>query len=513
VSDDGRVLVVLALVTAVVLGALLAVVASIPVAAAVAAVVLVAGVAAQRSRGAARRGIGIGLLAAVVLGGSYLALTAVTVLEALTTTEGVAEAADAGALEAARDKIAGLQGVSSFRLELTESELQAVVQDGVAADPDLPISRVDLDLRGGGGAAPGTIAFTASFKAGTLTATGTAEVVARDGGIALDLGPLDFGPVRVPGVARGAVESLLGAVTDLNGALAAQDTTVQQVEVTDDALVVIGVRTGGALTGGDLLEAIRAQASVAADAVQAPAEVLGPGRVAARDAPGHPVVLALGDSLAAGAGVTDLRDSYASRFHRAVEARDGATYGLRNLGVAGETSASLVRDGQLDRAEAVLASPAAAYVTLDIGANDLLGHLLSPDCEADLRAAACQERVAATLETYRTDLAVALDRLVAAAGDAPVVLLTAYNPFSLVLSAGSPGPQEAESSAMLARLNDVAADVAGARGVLVADGFTPLQGTTAATTHMLDPVPDIHPNAAGHDVLATALFRAVGGQV
>ena len=42
----------------------------------------------------------------------------------------------------------------------------------------------------------------------------------------------------------------------------------------------------------------------------------------------------------------------------------------------------------------------------------------------------------------------------------------------------------------------------------MADGFTPMAGTTAATTHMLDPEPDVHPNAAGHDVLAAALVDA-----
>ena len=61
---------------------------------------------------------------------------------------------------------------------------------------------------------------------------------------------------------------------------------------------------------------------------------------------------------------------------------------------------------------------------------------------------------------------------------------------------------------MVSRLNAVAAEVASARGIAVADGFTPLQGTTAATTQMLDAEPDIHPNAAGYDVLAGALVDA-----
>ncbi|HUG85802.1 MAG TPA: SGNH/GDSL hydrolase family protein [Euzebya sp.] len=496
-------LVVLSLFAALVLGGLLALAVSPYAGLALAALLLVAGVVAHRAQEGPRRAIGITLLLALLAGGSYGAVVAIDVVEALTTTQGTPEPADPAHLGSAEDKLAGLQDSSAFRLELTEPELQAVVQDGIASNPDLPIRQIQLDLRG----PTQDMQFTATFKSGAVQAHGTAAITAVDGGIDVALEPLRFGSVAVPEVASGAVRALLGSVADLNAALAAQRATVQAIEVTDDTLVVIGTRDGGqVLTGGQLLESIRAQAAVGADAVTAPPEVLGPGTVDALQAPGEPVVLALGDSLAANAGVAQPRDGYVSRLHHALSQRDGVAYGLVNLGVAGETSGTLLVSGQLAAAEQVLASRPAAYVTIDIGANDLLGHLQSPDCASDLRSARCQQRVDRTLVAYRANLEAILDRLTAAAGGGRVALLQFYNPFSLGLGESE---QEAESSAIVARANTVAAEVARARGVLVADGFTPLQGTTAATTHMLDPEPDIHPNAVGHDVLANALFSAL----
>jgi hypothetical protein len=38
-----------------------------------------------------------------------------------------------------------------------------------------------------------------------------------------------------------------------------------------------------------------------------------------------------------------------------------------------------------------------------------------------------------------------------------------------------------------------------------------MRGTTAATTHMLDSVPDIHPRAIGYDILAWAVIEAIAG--
>ena len=61
----------------------------------------------------------------------------------------------------------------------------------------------------------------------------------------------------------------------------------------------------------------------------------------------------------------------------------------------------------------------------------------------------------------------------------------------------------------MTRLNDVAVEVALVYGVLIADGFTPMQGTAGATTHMAEAPPDIHPRAIGYDILTGALVEAI----
>ncbi len=149
-----------------------------------------------------------------------------------------------------------------------------------------------------------------------------------------------------------------------------------------------------------------------------------------------------------------------------------------------------------------------SYVTIDIGANDLLGHVGSPDCSDSLDTPSCQDRIQASLAAYRANLSLILDQIQSAAPEATVILLQVYNPFSLGLS--SFVEFENQSNEAVRALNTVAAAVASERGVLVADGFTPMLGTTAVTTHMTDNPPDIHPKPIGFDILAVALVEALG---
>ena len=101
-----------------------------------------------------------------------------------------------------------------------------------------------------------------------------------------------------------------------------------------------------------------------------------------------------------------------------------------------------------------------------------------------------------------------LDALRAAEPDATIVFIRAYNPFSLGLGGGI--EFERRSDEILDDFNDVAATIAHQRGVLVADGFSPLQGTTSVTTHMLDTPPDIHPFGIGYSLIAQAVVDALG---
>ena len=140
-------------------------------------------------------------------------------------------------------------------------------------------------------------------------------------------------------------------------------------------------------------------------------------------------------------------------------------------------------------------------------ANDLLGHLGSDDCSSDIEAAACRARITSAFESYRANIGSILAALRDSAPGATIVFMRAYNPFSLGFGGGV--AFEAQSSTTLSALNDVAASAAAGQRILVADAFTPMLGTAAATTHMLDTPPDIHPRAIGYDVLASAVVDAL----
>jgi lysophospholipase L1-like esterase len=320
------------------------------------------------------------------------------------------------------------------------------------------------------------------------------------------------GSLNLPGLAENAVEDavddLLGSVADINELLSENSANVQSITIGDDRIVITGTQPNGELITSDaLLTRIREQASASATAVPAPEERLGPGRVNGTSADGDRYYVALGDSLAANVGVGQPRNGYVSRVHAELERRDGTTYGLRNFGISGETSGTLLRGGQLNAALAFIENHDVAYVTIDIGANDLLGHLGSADCSEDIETPACRDRIGSAFAGYEENIAVILAELRDAAPAATIVFMRAYNPFSLGFGGGV--AFETQSSATLDALNELAAAAAAANGILVADAFTPMLGTSAATTHMLDIPPDIHPKAIGYDVLGTAVIDAL----
>jgi lysophospholipase L1-like esterase len=318
---------------------------------------------------------------------------------------------------------------------------------------------------------------------------------------------LELGTIDLPGIGKNAIEDLLAELADLNATLEELRADVQSVEIGNDRILVTGTQPEGSLlTSQTLLAGIATQAASVGTAVEPPPEPLPPGIINGVSAEGATYYVALGDSLAANVGVSDASLGYVSRVHRQLQLRDGRDYGLRNFGISGETSGTLIRSGQLDTAIAFMNTAQVDYITVDIGANDLLGHLGSDDC-ADIDAAVCQARLLATFRTYEQNMAVVLDSLRAAEPQATLVFIRAYNPFSLGLGGGI--AFEERSDEILDAFNDIAAELAAARGVLVADAFTPLQGTTAATTRMLDTPPDIHPYGIGYSLIAQAVIDAL----
>ena len=178
---------------------------------------------------------------------------AIQILAALAGDQsGPVEPPDPEVLASAERKIDQSVDDSTFRVELSEGELNAVLQDALA-DVDTPFSRITLDILNPV-TEPALIGFTGDFKNGRLTVEGelTAEIVG--GQMQVELLEADVGMFTMPGVARDAVEDMIGRVADLNRALAEEGADVQSVVIGDDAIAVTGVTSdGGTVDAGVLL--------------------------------------------------------------------------------------------------------------------------------------------------------------------------------------------------------------------------------------------------------------------
>lgn len=451
-------------------------------------------------------GLLILVLLALLGSGLFLAVGVARLANAFTTTEGPVDPPDPAALATADVKVTQVRDSVAFRLELTEGEMTAYVLDGLQGVEDNPLKSVTLDVVDGVEGEPGRLGFEAEFKGGGVGATGSVAVRLEQGSVQVELADLSVGSFDLPGLAHSSLEDLVERVADFNETLEDFDVDVQSIVLGDDRLVITGAQIGtDLLTSTTLLTGLSDAASSAVNAVSPPPERLGPGVVDSDSAPGSPVYVALGDSLAANVGVADAREGYVSRFHKQLAQNDGVAYGLRNFGVSGETSGTLIRGGQLEAALGFMRANQVAYVTVDIGANNLLGHLGSEACSQSLEAAECRSRLQATFDGYGPHIEFILEEISDAAPEATIIFLTAYNPFSLGLGTEF----ETSTDDALSDFNAIATAAALESGVLVADGFTPMMRTTGATTHMLDPVPDIHPTGIGFDILAVALLDAL----
>ena len=246
--------------------------------------------------------------------------------------------------------------------------------------------------------------------------------------------------------------------------------------------------------------------------------------------------LALGDSLAVGVGATDPgRLGYAPRLSREGSPQLQVSR-LVNLARGGETSATFIAGGQLASAVAASADQTTEVllVTLDIGGNDLLALLATPDspCAADPQGPPCGQAVAAALAhfapNYATILATLQQALEARPGGGHLAVMTYYNPWS-----GTGSPHEAAADAALlgsdravscaeavadpatglapvdlnAGLNDLITCIGLRYGATVADVYPHFAGKGQALTHIASG--DIHPTDAGYLAIADAFQRAL----
>jgi lysophospholipase L1-like esterase len=260
----------------------------------------------------------------------------------------------------------------------------------------------------------------------------------------------------------------------------------------------------------------------------------------AHAAPQPPYYLALGDSLAR--GIQPQPNGTPIETYQGYVDDVYAHYRLRRpqlqlvkLGCSGETTTSMIGGGvcwypagnhsQLDQAIAFLQTHRVALVTLTIGGDDILDCISLAGVDTDC--------VTAGLNDVGNDLPQILGALRAAAGPkVPIVAANYYDPIvaaSLLLP--PPGGQVLADLSLqgVQLLNGLLETLYTGFGVPVADvarafhisdpalvpGFNvPLNVFLAITwTWIAAPPPrgpDIHPNAFGYAVIATAFIRTIG---
>jgi lysophospholipase L1-like esterase len=213
------------------------------------------------------------------------------------------------------------------------------------------------------------------------------------------------------------------------------------------------------------------------------------------------VYIALGDSIPAGllASLPAAR-GYPALVRDLIEAQhlasdSPANVELVNLAEPGETVQTFQENGQLEEAiEQIQALPDGSLqtVTLSIGGNNILSLWESNIAERETELQQFQSEFNAVID----DLASALDGT-----DADVVVTTYYD-----LTEGDP-TVDGSNAWWLRQFNNVVAETASDAGFDIVDVEPLFQGQISELTWF---PADIHPNNAGHQVIARAIWQELG---
>jgi len=230
------------------------------------------------------------------------------------------------------------------------------------------------------------------------------------------------------------------------------------------------------------------------------------------------VYLALGDSVTFGIGVPRPQDNgFVARVADALADATPPIAESRILAVPGETAAGF-RDRRLDDALAVIAElgPRIGLVSVGLGANEVLRVRRVPPCDVDPAGDGCRALVDAAIAEAAGALDVILDTVsdaLASNGSTASVAVLAYyvpdaDPAAAEPIVGSDGTVACDPAEPRPGLNDRIACVAAARSATLVDLHAAFVGRETELTHIEDG--DIHPNAAGYEVIADAILDAVG---
>jgi lysophospholipase L1-like esterase len=218
--------------------------------------------------------------------------------------------------------------------------------------------------------------------------------------------------------------------------------------------------------------------------------------------------VALGDSYAAGVGAADL-DGYAPRFAQWLEAGHGHRIPtFLNMGIGGESTASLLEKGQLERAIDAIADDdnRTRIVTLNIGTNELL----APECLEGAWMPRC---------TFKQNFTAIVDELQAALRAEParseLLVMGLFTPFPdagpialrsvRYLLQGLDGRVDCAGRGSQIGMNDMIACIGARHGATFVDTYTPFR---RGPRDLISP-DGLHPSDAGYAVIARAFARAV----
>ena len=230
------------------------------------------------------------------------------------------------------------------------------------------------------------------------------------------------------------------------------------------------------------------------------------------------VYIAIGDSVTFGIGVQQpRREGFPAILGDLLATGNPPISETRVFAVPGQTATGFL-DARLDDVLVAIdeLGDRVELVTIGLGANELLRIRREPACVADPTGAAC----ASAVMDATTEAAVALDTVVASVqqaldasgSDARILLLAYYNPDIEPIAAatvvGADGVVACDPSDATPGLNDRIACVADARGVELVDLYAAFLGREDELTRF--GVGDVHPNQAGHAVIAETIAAAFG---